>query len=92
MFTFGLSLASVDAPCVVAAAAGGIFSTSAGCESTGGWSGLNAGELGSSAFAASRGAGGGKGGFAVGVLIPGTLCSIEAAFRLGRVPSVAPGP
>ena len=101
MLTFGLSLASADGPGAPGAADRGVLSTSVGRESIRGWSesrfsgGLNAAELGASAFAASRGAGGGRGGLRIGApgLVPAGLRSVETDFGSGLVRAgVSPAP
>ena len=97
MLTFGLSLASADGPGAAGAADHGVLSTSVGRESIRGWSEsrfsgcLNAAELGVSAFAASRGAGGGRGGLMVGAqgLATGGLRSVETDLDLGFAPTGA---
>jgi hypothetical protein len=94
MLTFDLSLPSAGEARVVGAAADGAFSTSAGRGSVfGGFSacafpGSDADEPDSFALAASRGAGGGRGGLDAD-LVAGVLRSVEVAFALAFVPTGA---
>ena len=98
MLTFGLSVAAADEPEAVGGALGEALLTSAGRKSIFGsasWfsAGLEVDEPDPSS-AASRGAGGGKGGLTISVaaLFAGAMRPAETDFALGFVPAVVSPP